>query len=596
MLNLPTNPGVYLMKNELDEVIYIGKAKNLKNRISQYFHKNANHGIKVKKMVSNISSYEYIVTNTEIEALILECNLIKKYSPKYNIRLKDDKHYPYIRIATKEAFPKIEVVRRVSKDSLQGGVRYFGPYTDVKSMREMVEIIKETWNLRSCNKKLSKDVNKQRECLNFHIGLCRGACVGNINKEEYKKMVEEVISFLEGNYEIVVSRLERKMIEASEKMNFELAGKIRDRLRAIEKFREEQIIDVVSNDDYDILAYVPMETKVETVMQVYFVRRGNIVDRKHFFILDDDDRGKLFRDFIVQFYSEARFIPKEIIVQIEPEEIELLEEYLGEKRGTKVRIKVPQRGRKYNLMKLARQNAELTLFEKGIKVEQKEMREKDTMIGIKDILGLESGIGRIEAFDISHTGGTNTVGGMVVFENGRAKKEEYRKFKIKTVEGTNDYASMKEVIGRRYKNREEIPSLILVDGGKIQVEAAEEVLKGYNLSIPVCGMVKDDKHKTEGLVYKNREIELKRETDIYKMICYIQEEVHRYAIEYHKLLRGKISSILDDIEGIGPARKKILLLNFKNVYNLKEATLEELEKYLSKRVAKNVYDYFKNMK
>ncbi|OON96543.1 MAG: excinuclease ABC subunit C [Candidatus Epulonipiscioides saccharophilum] len=516
MLNLPTNPGVYLMKNELDEVIYIGKAKNLKNRISQYFHKNANHGIKVKKMISNILSYEYIITNTEIEALILESNLIKKYSPKYNIRLKDDKHYPYIKISTKQAFPKIEVVRRVSKDNVQGRIRYFGPYTDVKSMWEMVEIIKETWNLRSCNKKLSKDVNKQRECLNFHIGLCSAPCIDNINRDEYKKIVDEVISFLEGNYEIVVNRLEKKMIEASEKMNFELATKIRDRLRVISKFKEEQIIDVVSNDNYDILAYESKKSNVETVIQIYFVRNGNIVDRKHFFILDDDDRGKLFRDFIVQFYSEARFIPKEIIVQIEPDEIKLLEEYLEEKRGSKVRIKVPQRGRKYNLMKLAHQNAELILFEKEVKIEQKEIKKKDTMIELKDLLGLERGIERIEAFDISHTGGTNTVGAMVVFEDGKAKKEEYRKFKIKTVVGTNDYASMKEVISRRYKNREELPSLILVDGGKIQVEVAEEILKEYNLNIPVCGMVKDDKHKTNGLIYNNREIALKKETDIYK--------------------------------------------------------------------------------
>ncbi|WP_305768775.1 excinuclease ABC subunit UvrC [Candidatus Epulonipiscium viviparus] len=594
MLNLPTTPGVYLMKDDLDEVIYVGKAKNLKNRVSQYFQKNKNHSAKTIKMVSNIASYEYIVTNTEVEALILECNLIKKYSPKYNIRLKDDKRYPYIKINIKSPFPQIQVVRKIIKDD----AKYFGPYTDATSMWEMIELIKQFWQLRSCNKKLPKDIGKNRECLNFHIGRCSGPCIKNITAREYHKIVDEIVEFLSGDYRKVVTELKQRMSEASDAMNFELAATLRDQLIAIAKLEQKQTVDTASKDNQDIVAYA--EGTNDALIQVYFVRSGKLVGREHFILRDatGDEAKTLFRNFILQFYAEATFVPREIVVQVIPAEVELLENYLSDKRGARVVITSPKKGTKFNLLELAKKNAELTFFEQGDQLKKKLENTKLALSQLQEALNLEKPIIRIEAFDISNTSGVYPVGAMVVFENGVPKKSDYRKFKIKTVRGQNDYAAMEEMLSRRYKNAEEgkVPDMIFMDGGKSQVAAAKKVLVKYNLEILVCGMVKDEKHRTFGLLYEDNEIVLPKFSKLFKLVTRIQDEVHRFAIEYHRKLRGNIHSVLDEIKGVGPVRKKILLLNFKSVYNLKEASLEELEQYIPKDVAKNVYTYFNSIR
>ncbi|ONI45965.1 excinuclease ABC subunit C [Candidatus Epulonipiscioides gigas] len=593
-MNLPTSPGVYLMKNELDEIIYVGKAKNLKNRISQYFRSNKNHSAKTIRMINNIASYEYIVTNTEVEALVLECNLIKKYSPKYNIRLKDDKHYPYIKIDVKAPFPQIQVVRKIKKD----GAKYFGPYTDTSSMWEIIELTKNLWSLKTCSKNLPRDINKERACLNFHIGKCDAPCILNVTKDDYNKTIQEVINFLNGNYKEIISNLQQQMEQASLELNFERAAILRNQINSISKLTQKQAADNTSHENQDILAYAKGEE--DTLIQAYFVRQGKLVGREHFMLKNmiEESASVLFRDFILQFYAEATFIPKELIVQIAPKEVNLLQEYLTNKKGYKVSIITPQKGAKFKLLELARKNAELTFFEQGDQLKKKQTRINIALEQLQNSLGFENPIIRIEAFDISNTSGVQNVGAMVVFENGIPKKSDYRKFKIKTVIGANDYGSMEEVIKRRYNQTDltKLPDVIFMDGGKGQINAAKKILEQYNFNIPVCGMIKDNNHKTSALIYNNKEIILQKSSETFKLITQIQDEVHRFAIEYHRKLRSNIHSILDDINGVGPTRKKILLLHFKSVYNLKEASLAELEKLVPKNIALNIYTYFKNIK
>lgn len=598
---IPTLPGVYLMKNEKDQIIYVGKAINLRNRVKQYFQSSRNHSIKTLKLVEQITSFEYIVTATEVEALVLECNLIKKYNPKYNIRLKDDKHYPYIKVTTNDHFPRVMVVRHMKKD----GAKYFGPYTDGQAMWELVEIIKKTWQLRTCSRQLPRDIGKERACLNFHIGQCSGPCIAKISQQDYKKIVEEVLDFLSGKYKETIKQLEGQMQEAAETLQFEKAALLRDQIGAIKRIEHKQAVISQGMEDQDIIAFGRSE--VDTLMQIYFVRQGKLVGREHFLIKDTKDHTieSLFRDFILQFYAEATVIPKEIIVEKVPDEYEVLEQYLTSKKGSKVKLLLPQKGHKYQLLELASKNAYLTLSQFGDQLRQQSEKLQKAMKELQDVLGLTKAIKRIEAYDISNTQGVQSVGAMIVFEEGKPKPSDYRKFKIKSVEGPNDYGSIEEVLDRRLQRLVEqekedsfsrIPDVILMDGGKGQVNVAEKVLQRYGVEVVVCGMVKDDKHRTRGLIYKNQEIDLKQSKEALKLITRIQDEVHRFAIEYHKKLRSKaqVQSVLDEIKGVGKERKKKLLTHFKSVNNLKQATLEEIQSVegIPQDVAENIYQFF----
>lgn len=602
---LPDNPGVYLMKNDLGQIIYVGKAINLKNRVRQYFRKSKQHSIKVIRMVENINSFEYIITQSEMEALVLECNLIKKYSPKYNIRLKDDKHYPYIKINVQDAFPKVMIARSMRKD----GAKYFGPYTDTTAMRELLEIIKKTWQLRTCSRNLPKDIGKERACLNHHIGQCSAPCIGAISEEEYRKVVNEVIMFLSGKYQEILSHLQEEMMLAAEEMNFEKAALIRDQIGGIKRQEEKQRAIQSSMEDQDVIAFA--RSPQDTLIQVYFVRAGKMVGREHFFIENTEGEAieSIFRDFIVQFYSGATFIPKEIIVEREPAELEITEQFLSLKKESKVHIKLPQKGSKHGLLELASKNAELTLGQFGEHIKKEEQKTRGALEEIQKALGVSLPINRIEAYDISNTQGIESVGGMVVFEGGKPKRSDYRKFKIKSVIGPNDYGSMEEVIERRvlrYLNEKEEssftkkPDFIFMDGGQGQISSAKKILDKYHLEIPVCGMVKDDRHRTKGLLYEGKEVLLPIGTEGFKLVTRIQDEVHRFSIEYHRKLRGKaqIQSVLDDIKGIGKERKKLLIEHFKSVEKIRQASLQEIEEVpgLPKDVANNIYLFFHGSK
>lgn len=598
---LPSLPGVYLMKNELDQIIYVGKAISLKNRVKQYFQKSKNHSIKTIRLVEQIRSFEYIVTSSELEALVLECNLIKRYNPKYNIRLKDDKHYPYIRVDSHTAFPRVTVVRNMKKD----GAKYFGPYTDVNAMWELMEIIKKTWPLRTCTRVLPRDINKERACLNYHIGQCSGPCIDKISEAEYKQLIDEVVSFLSGKYQDIIKRLEKSMEEASMNLEFEKAATLRDQLSAIKKIEQKQTASNSSMEDQDVIAFARSEK--DTLMQIYFVRQGKLIGREHFLINDTEGEEieNLFREFILQFYSEASFIPKQILVEKVPHDLELLEEYLTMQRGSKVAILHPQKGTKHGLLELASKNAYITLSQFGDEIRRQEAKTKGALKEIQEALGFKGTLNRIEAYDISNTQGIESVGGMVVFENGKPKRSDYRKFKIKSIQGPNDYGSMEEVLDRRIARLVQkgeadsfakMPDLIMMDGGKGQVGIAEKVIAKYGLHIPVCGMVKDDRHRTRGLLYQNKEVILKTTSEGFKLITRIQDEVHRFSIEYHKKLRSKaqVQSVLDEIKGVGKERKKSLMQTFKSVELLRKATLEEIEAVpgITKAVASNIYTFF----
>lgn len=608
---LPDKPGVYIMKNSLGEVIYVGKAKILKNRVRQYFQNSKNHSEKVRAMVKNIAEFEYIVTDSEMEALILECNLIKKYSPRYNIALKDDKFYPFIKITTNEDFPRVYVTRNFAKD----GNKYFGPYTNGTAVYEVMGLIKKLFPLRTCKKAIVEGGEPTRACLNYHINICKAPCAGYISKAEYWEMIDEIISILNGKDTSITKKLKVEMEKAAEELEFEKAAKIRDRILAIELIREKQKMFTVKEGDEDFIDLYTDEK--DGCAQVFFVREGKVTGREHFMIenISDDPVKEVISSFIASFYGGTAQIPKTIYVPEEIEDQELIEKFLTEKRGSKVWIKVPKKGDKKNLLDMVRNNAKIMLDQfKEKMVEEKELN-KSTLTELADVLGLDSLPARIEAYDISNIQGVDSVGTMVVFENGKAKNSDYRRFKIKSIKGPNDYESMREILSRRFSHGlEEVnkikernleyskgkfcifPDLIMMDGGKGQVNIALEVLKDFGIEIPVCGLVKDDKHRTRGIIFNNEEILIRRGSGLMNLITRVQDEVHRYAITYHRSLRDKrtLHSILEDIPRIGEKRRRNLLMKFGSIDNIKKASMEELldTPGIDRRAAESIKQYF----
>ncbi len=602
---IPDNPGVYLMKNAFNEIIYVGKAKNLKKRVRQYFQ-SKNHSVKIENMIKNISEFEYIMTDNELEALILEATLIKKHMPRYNTLLRDDKQYPYIKITTNEKYPRVIKVREVKKDN----AKYFGPYASVFAVNEIINMINNLFMLRKCSLKLDGTKKAARPCLNYHIGKCTAPCMGGVDEKEYKKEVDKVISFLNGSGDDIIELLTANMMEASKNLDFELAAKYRDQIKSVEIIHEKQKIDAAeTTTDQDIIGTaIGIE---EACVQVFFIRGGKIIGREHFLLtnIENETREDIVTSFITQFYTGTVYIPKEVIIECEIKDKELFETLLSEKRGNKVTIKTPVKGEKNMLVKMVKKNA-LEVLEKGSARIKKEMEESEIALNaLKDLLGLDELPYRIEAFDISNIQGVESVGSMVVFERGLASKSNYRRFKIKTVIGPNDYKSMEEVIERRLNRGlsstdengfNKMPDLMLIDGGKGQTGIAEAVVENYGLNIPVCGMVKDDKHTTNGLLYKGQEIPLKRNSEVYKLIWKIQEEAHRFAISYHRNLRDKtiFKSELDNIKGIGEKRKVSLLKHFGSVEAIKSKTADELATApaMNRLAAELVYNYFRGIK
>ena len=591
---LPAEPGVYLMKDKYDNIIYVGKAISLKNRVRQYFQSSKNHSSKVVSMVKNIHRFEYIITDSELEALILECNLIKQYRPKYNVLLRDDKTYPYIKVTTNEDYPRVLKVRRVSKDK----AKYFGPYTNTAAVNDTLDIIRNTYAIRSCNIDIDKAIkNKVRPCLNMHIKKCLGPCTGTISKEEYNKMVEEIILFLSGKEENLIELLKEKMNKCAMEFNFEDAAMYRDKIRSLEEMIQKQKIDASSSDiNQDVIAMARAHD--EACVQIFFIRNGKIVGREHFILegVMDSTRASILGSFVKQFYMEQEYIPKELIIEDEIEDSFILEEWLSSRKGQKVTIRVPQKGEKKNLVEMVSKNA----IEYLEKFSDMNKRKYEKSIGALDelqqILGLEKRPIRIESFDISNIQGVDSIGSMVVFTNGRKDKKEYRRYKIKTVIGPNDYDSMAEIVERRLKYGD-LPDLMLLDGGKGQVSSVKRVLEKNNVEIPLWGMYKDDKHRTKGLISREKEIELDKTSNLYRFVASIQEEVHNYAITYHRSLRNKTltKSVLDDIQGIGEKRKKALLAHFKDIDAIKNATFKELLEVegMNKASSESVYNFFK---
>ncbi len=591
---LPAEPGVYLMKDKFDNIIYVGKAKILKNRVRQYFQSSKNHSSKVKSMVKNIGKFEYIITDSELEALILECNLIKKYKPKYNVLLRDDKTYPYIKVTTNEDFPRVLKVRKVIKDK----AKYFGPYTNTTAVNDTLDIIKNIYPIRTCNIDIERAIKtNMRPCLNLHIKRCVGPCTGNVTKEEYNKMIEEIILFLSGKEEKLIDILKEKMNKCAMDFNFEEAAIYRDKIKSLEDMMEKQKIDTSTSDlNQDVIAMARAHD--EACVQVFFVRNGKIVGREHFILegVMDSTRESILGSFVKQFYMEQEYVPKEIIIEDEIEDSFILSEWLSSKKGQKVTIRVPQKGEKKSLIEMVRKNA----IEYLEKFSDMNKRKYEKSIGaleeLKQILNLDNIPKRIESFDISNIQGVDSIGSMVVFTNGKKDKKEYRRYKIKTVIGPNDYDSMAEIVERRLKYGD-FPDLMLLDGGKGQVSAVKKVLNKYNVEIPLWGMYKDDKHRTKGLISQEKEIELDRTSNLYRFVASIQEEVHNYAISYHRSLRNKslTKSELDDIQGIGEKRKKALLNHFKDIEAIKKATFEELLEVegMNKTSSESVYNYFR---
>lgn len=609
---LPDKPGVYLMKNSLGEVIYVGKAKILKNRVRQYFQSSKNHSEKVKAMVKNIAEFENIVTDSEMEALILECNLIKKYRPKYNILLKDDKHYPFIKITTNEDYPRVFMTRILAKD----GAKYFGPYTDVSAVYETLDLIKKVFPIRTCKMVIKEGETNIRPCLNYHIGLCNAPCAGLVSKEDYGKLVQDIIDLLSGKDKHVLRELKSQMEAAAESLEFEKAASFRDKIAAVEKIVEKQKIITGNFEDEDFISIYSDEK--DTCAMIFFLRDGKILGKENYMLENTAgiSNGEIISDFVKEFYGGTAFVPKNIFVP-SIEDIELLEEWLTMKRGSKVSIKVPQRGDKKDLLEMVTKNAKLTLEQFKLKLLQDKEIHKTALKELASVIDLEELPNRIEAYDISNIQGVDSVGSMIVFEGGKAKNSDYRRFKIKSVIGANDYDSMREILTRRFKHGlEEIekikernlelsagkfcvfPDLILMDGGKGQVNIALEVLASLNIDIPVCGMVKDDKHNTRGLIYNNNEVLIRPSSNVMQLITRIQDEVHRFAITYHRSLRDKrvLHSVLEDIPGVGEKRRKELLKKFGSIENIKNAKVEELQETpaIDKRAAQSVFDYFRN--
>lgn len=608
---LPNSPGVYLMHDDNDTIIYVGKAVNLHNRVRSYFRKIVGRGPQIDRMVEQIARFEYIVTDSELEALVLENNLIKEYSPKYNTMLKDDKTYPYIKVTVGEEYPRIFISREMKKDKS----RYFGPYTSAAAVKDTIDLMNKLYQLKTCNRKLPRDIGLERPCLNYHIKQCSAPCQGYISKEEYRARIDQALDFLNGNYKPMLRELEQKMTDASEKMEFEEAAGYRDLYNSVKSVAQKQKITDSDGEDKDIIALALEEH--DAVVQVFFVRDGKLIGRDHFYMTHVEDCGsaQILLDFVKQFYAGTPYIPKELMLQEEIADIEILEKWLSARKGGRVYIRVPKKGAKEKLVELAAQNARLILSQDKERIRREEGRTIGAMKEIAALLNLEDA-SRMEAFDISNISGFANVGSMVVFEKGKAKRSDYRKFRIQSVSGPDDYACMKEVLTRRFvhgmEEKEDLdrkemdhafgsftkfPDLLLMDGGRGQVNIALQVLEELHLDIPVCGMVKDDNHRTRGLYYNNVEIPIDTRSEGFKLITRIQDEAHRFAIEYHRSLRSKaqVKSALDDIPGVGPARRKALMRHFGSINEIKEASVEKLCEMpeIPEHIGKQIYEFFR---
>lgn len=601
---LPGKPGVYLMHDERDAIIYVGKAISLKNRVRQYFQSSRNKGAKIEQMVTHISRFEYIVTDSELEALVLECNLIKEHRPKYNTMLMDDKSYPFIKVTVNEPFPRVMLARQMKKDK----AKYFGPYTSAGAVKDTIELIRKLYHIRSCNRSLPKDIGKERPCLNYHIHQCQAPCQGYISQEEYRKSIDEVVRFLNGHYDLVLKELEEKMMAASDSLEFEKAIEYRELLTSVQKVAQKQKITDTAGDDRDIIAMA--SEGEDAVVQVFFIRSGRLIGRDHFYLksAENDTEGEILSSFIKQFYAGTPYIPAELMLPEEIEDQDIIEEWLTARRERRVHLRIPKKGTKEKLVELAQKNAQMVLKNDRERLKREEGRTIGAVKELEKILGLK-GIIRMEAYDISNTNGFDSVGSMVVYEHGKPKRNDYRKFKIKTVQGPDDYASMNEVLTRRFghglrEQQEEsetggfqiFPDLIMMDGGRGQVNIALEVLEKLHLHIPVCGMVKDDNHRTRGLYFNNTELPIDRNSECFRLITRIQDEAHRFAITFHRQLRskGQVHSVLDDIPGVGPARRKDLMRCFENIDAIRNATVEELRELpsMNEKSAQEVYKFF----
>lgn len=608
---LPAQPGVYIMHDAKDEIIYVGKAISLKNRVRQYFQSSRNKTAKIEQMVSRIARFEYIITDSELEALVLECNLIKEHQPRYNTMLKDDKAYPYIKVTVAEDFPRVMFSRTMAKDKN----KYFGPYTSAGAVKDTIDLIHKLYRIRTCSRNLPKDMGKDRPCLNYHIKQCDAPCQGFIDKDQYGESVGQALEFLNGRYDNILRLLEEKMADAAERMDFEKAIEYRELLSSVKKVAQKQKITSNSMEDRDIIALAKDET--DAVVQVFFVREGKLIGRDHFHVTvgTAENNKQILTSFVKQFYSGTPFVPRELWVQTELEDMDVISRWLEAKRGQKVKIIVPKKGQKERLVELAEKNAALVLSQDKEKIKREELRTIGAMNQVGGLIGLHR-VRRIEAYDISNTSGLESVGSMIVYEDGKPKRSDYRKFKIKTVKGPNDYASMKEVLTRRFSHGMEeartlkekgmdetlgsftrFPDLIMMDGGRGQVNIALEVLESLHLEIPVCGMVKDDNHRTRGLYYNNVEVPIDKHSEGFRLITRIQDEAHRFAIEYHRSLRGKgqVKSILDEIPDIGPTRRRALMRQFKSLEAVKDASIEELENVpgMNRKAAESVYQFFR---
>lgn len=614
---LPGRPGVYIMHDEHDDIIYVGKAISLKNRVRQYFQSSRNKSAKILQMVERIRRFEYIVTDSELEALVLECNLIKEHRPKYNTMLKDDKTYPFIKVTLGEEYPRVLFSRTMKKDKS----RYFGPYTSAGAVKDTIDLIKKLYKIRSCNKTFPRDIGKERPCLYYHIGQCDAPCQGNFTKEQYRESVAQAVDFLAGNHAPVIKMLEEKMNQASEEMEFEKAIEYRDLIRSIHQVSERQKITNEDGEDKDVIALAVDDAddtvaNADAVVQVFFIRGGKMIGREHFFlrVALQDTKSVILNSFVKQYYAGTPFVPKELMMETDIEDHELVEAWLTEKRGQKVYLRIPKKGTKEKLVEMARENASIVLRQDRERIKREEGRTIGAVHEIEDLIGVDRAM-RMEAYDISNISGFESVGSMIVYEKGKPKRSDYRKFKIKSVQGPNDYASMEEVLTRRFSHglqeRRELdekgmgyemgsfsrfPDLIMMDGGRGQVNVALHVLDKLGISIPVCGMVKDDFHRTRGLYYNNIEVPIDTRSEGFKLITRIQDEAHRFAIEYHRSLRskGQVHSILDDIEGIGPTRRKALMRTFKSLEAIRDASFEELAnaESMNARSAQQVYDFF----
>lgn len=601
---LPGKPGVYLMHDEKDAIIYVGKAISLKNRVRQYFQSSRNKGAKIEQMVTHISRFEYIVTDSELEALVLECNLIKEHRPKYNTMLMDDKSYPFIKVTVNEPFPRVMLARQMKK----GKAKYFGPYISAGAVKDTIELIRKLYHIRSCNRSLPKDIGKERPCLNYHIHQCQAPCQGYISQEEYRKSIDEVVRFLNGHYDLVLKELEEKMMAASDSLEFEKAIEYRELLTSVQKVAQKQKITDTAGDDRDIIAMA--SEGEDAVVQVFFIRSGRLIGRDHFYLksAENDTEGEILSSFIKQFYAGTPYIPAELMLPEEIEDQDIIEEWLTARRERRVHLRIPKKGTKEKLVELAQKNAQMVLKNDRERLKREEGRTIGAVKELEKILGLK-GIIRMEAYDISNTNGFDSVGSMVVYEHGKPKRNDYRKFKIKTVQGPDDYASMNEVLTRRFghglrEQQEEsetggfqiFPDLIMMDGGRGQVNIALEVLEKLHLHIPVCGMVKDDNHRTRGLYFNNTELPIDRNSECFRLITRIQDEAHRFAITFHRQLRskGQVHSVLDDIPGVGPARRKDLMRCFENIDAIRNATVEELKELpsMNEKSAQEVYKFF----